>query len=519
MDVAVFKPLKTAWCKAVRAWKEENDSTNFPKEYFCSLMGKILKEQIKPEWFVSGFRSCGLFPFNADNIDYRKTILRRHHGTIENFAEANENDLFFSKIEENIDTQRLIQFRETGDKWKGDVEATDLFYFWKKAKNALDDFVAVGNMNEIDETHNQNNDLISEEEIAAWNVNGEETLIETISETDLLKFGYPETMIDKLILDFDNSSSVQTPVDIPSTSDAKKIHVISNEDVTNVTTFDVGKFLVPAASTSNPVEINNEDSIPFVSNTVEVSSEKDIPAVKHLQSKSDEVQLTVNDASQAASTSVISAKVAVSDENKHQSMSVVLSGVSAKVDFSDENHLQSMSVLSSEAYIQMMRAKSEKKRKAEETKIENKLKRLKKKEEKEKALKEKVPKVKKTKCTIDKSKPKSNEDRDGNSGSNPSCSMVGYAHVQYKLNQHVLIRTGNLYIPGKIKQIDENRKYRVRLMLKSGPSYWKWPEKSNYLWIKGKQIESVIKPPKKVSNRGQYSVEEMIALFQQPLFK
>lgn len=65
MDVAVFKPLKTAWCKAVRKWKQENDSSNFPKEYFCSLMDKILKEQIKPEWFVSGFRACGLFPFNA----------------------------------------------------------------------------------------------------------------------------------------------------------------------------------------------------------------------------------------------------------------------------------------------------------------------------------------------------------------------------------------------------------------------------------------------------------------------
>lgn len=27
-------------------------------------------ENVRPEYFVAGFRTCGLFPFSADGIDY-----------------------------------------------------------------------------------------------------------------------------------------------------------------------------------------------------------------------------------------------------------------------------------------------------------------------------------------------------------------------------------------------------------------------------------------------------------------
>lgn len=31
-------------------------------------------ENVRPEYFVAGFRTCGLFPFSADGIDYTKLI-------------------------------------------------------------------------------------------------------------------------------------------------------------------------------------------------------------------------------------------------------------------------------------------------------------------------------------------------------------------------------------------------------------------------------------------------------------
>lgn len=483
------------------------------------------------------FERVDFFPSTlyADNIDYRKVILKTHHGTIENFEEATENNLFLSKIEESIISVRLIQFRESGDEWKGDAEATELFYFWKKAKEALDDSIEIECMDVIDENHdNQMCELISEAEIAAWSDNDENALIEPISDADLLQIGYSESMIDNLFEYDDGSTSAQTPVELPKQIDAKAnvsgIKIISDVNVTNGTIFDVvkkgdGMFIVPAVNSNSldTAEICNEDSIPIVANNVEIRAEKeDNITLNSLQSKAHEVQVQPTIiADSKACISGVSAKVDI--RGKHEQMSMMLSRGSAKVQFNDKCKLQSMSVLSSEAYIHMMREKSEKKQKAEETRNENKLKRLKNKEEKEekqrmKALKEKVPKAKQAKCSNKKLlKPKSNEDPDGDSGANSNSATIG--HVQlYEKNQFVLIRTGNIYVPGKIKQIDENRKYHVRLMMKSGPIYWKWPANPNYIWIKRQKIKFAIKPPKKVSNRGQFTVDELNELYQQLLF-
>lgn len=92
MDVAIFGPLKKKWRAAVHSWKFKNHSfSTLSKEHFADLLHKVILENVKPEYFVAGFRTSGLYPFSADGIDYRKLIdANVVHDEVENEAEEKE---------------------------------------------------------------------------------------------------------------------------------------------------------------------------------------------------------------------------------------------------------------------------------------------------------------------------------------------------------------------------------------------------------------------------------------------
>lgn len=77
----------------------------------------------------SGFSCTGLFPFNADNVNYSKVILRKT-------SDVENNSLNISPqlelIERNIDKEPLKQFHETknnNSKWTGPKSRVDYLIF------------------------------------------------------------------------------------------------------------------------------------------------------------------------------------------------------------------------------------------------------------------------------------------------------------------------------------------------------------------------------------------------------
>lgn len=75
-DVSVFKPLKQEWKTTVRSWlsRPENVNSCVNKLNFCTLFEETLKGTNITNQIKNGFRKCGLFPLNPENVDYTKCV-------------------------------------------------------------------------------------------------------------------------------------------------------------------------------------------------------------------------------------------------------------------------------------------------------------------------------------------------------------------------------------------------------------------------------------------------------------
>ena len=73
LDVAFFRPVKIAWRNVLSEWKGTEDgikNTNIQKQNFPPLLAKmmgIIEPSIKDN-LISGFRKCGIFPLNVEEV-------------------------------------------------------------------------------------------------------------------------------------------------------------------------------------------------------------------------------------------------------------------------------------------------------------------------------------------------------------------------------------------------------------------------------------------------------------------
>jgi len=86
-DVSIFKPLKSYWKEVTRA-HNLNSKSPITKNNFGIIFKKAF-DKVKPESIINGFRTCGLYPFNPDAVDYNKCIPTR-------IAELQQPEVSFS---------------------------------------------------------------------------------------------------------------------------------------------------------------------------------------------------------------------------------------------------------------------------------------------------------------------------------------------------------------------------------------------------------------------------------------
>lgn len=74
LDVAAFHPLKVEWRKSVIDWRMYNQGIKIIREQFAPLLKKTIyrMEENLRQSIKSGFKTCGLVPFNANNIKFNK---------------------------------------------------------------------------------------------------------------------------------------------------------------------------------------------------------------------------------------------------------------------------------------------------------------------------------------------------------------------------------------------------------------------------------------------------------------
>ena len=73
-DVSVFHPVKMYWRKAVRDWHAKHPGEVLNKVTFAPLLREVIDFAAKPEKLVRGFQACGLYPLNANAVDYTKYL-------------------------------------------------------------------------------------------------------------------------------------------------------------------------------------------------------------------------------------------------------------------------------------------------------------------------------------------------------------------------------------------------------------------------------------------------------------
>lgn len=96
-DVAAFKPLKTCWNNKVLEWRRCNPMGSLTKEKFAPLLFEVIGDSISAETIKSGFKSCGLYPFDKQAIKISKCLGRSTTKSNENLKqnlERTQDDAF-----------------------------------------------------------------------------------------------------------------------------------------------------------------------------------------------------------------------------------------------------------------------------------------------------------------------------------------------------------------------------------------------------------------------------------------
>lgn len=132
LDIAVFGPMKNKWKLIVRKYKVENQGQEITKLQIPAELSQIINDPSMKSNIISGFKSTGLYPFSADNVDYDKIILRKN--SLEQKPKVNPAVAEHLKyLESKIDFELLDQFNLTkrrNHEWEGKPEASYLYNIW-----------------------------------------------------------------------------------------------------------------------------------------------------------------------------------------------------------------------------------------------------------------------------------------------------------------------------------------------------------------------------------------------------
>lgn len=106
---------------------------------------------------INGFAKCGLYPFNADAIDYGQLIKKGklNDNSVENNDQLVPKEIlnhFLTQFESNLDPNQLNEFKKSKHEWQEDICDVSLFKFWRKVGGSInsgDDSIQLSGANDI----------------------------------------------------------------------------------------------------------------------------------------------------------------------------------------------------------------------------------------------------------------------------------------------------------------------------------------------------------------------------------
>ncbi|KAI4464281.1 succinate dehydrogenase iron-sulfur protein [Holotrichia oblita] len=124
---AAFKPIKTGWRKGGLEWRRSNPSDVLTKEKFCPILDKVIDKYSKEGNIRSGFRACGLYPFDENAIDYSKCLGHNKSDSVKEIDKNNSQSrtLTFEKFRDIVGKDHITKFKEMSAAPLNTEEGTD----------------------------------------------------------------------------------------------------------------------------------------------------------------------------------------------------------------------------------------------------------------------------------------------------------------------------------------------------------------------------------------------------------
>ena len=140
-DVSVFRPLKSQWKKEMTVWKNANPSKTFARKDFAGLVDRALAK-ISSDIISNGFRACGIFPFDADAVDYSKCV-----PPFKNKPETDEQ----MDEQPNVHQEYAVALRVVEEIAKTGVSTVDEILHQLKSKVAADETQSIASMSHAED--------------------------------------------------------------------------------------------------------------------------------------------------------------------------------------------------------------------------------------------------------------------------------------------------------------------------------------------------------------------------------
>lgn len=213
------------WKKGIHRWRLENNGKKITKDVFAMILETTLNKMSNFADVVrNGFKTCGLIPFCADNIKFSKYFKDKDKagGSQDTSEQQREREdkqkgqgSVLEILEEEIPSEILVSFKQSGEIWEGAIEHTSLFMIWKKViartefDNRKNNFNEKSNVIEIENDSNlDRSDLIN-------TMNGQKENIDDLDITGLINVG---NLSLPIIFDFTNDLQLESPLPlIPNT--------------------------------------------------------------------------------------------------------------------------------------------------------------------------------------------------------------------------------------------------------------------------------------------------------------
>lgn len=80
-DVAAFKPIKNGWKKGVLNWRRTHINDAINKTNVAPILKHVI-DQLNTNILVNGFKACGLFPWDPNQIDFTKCLGKNKKETL-----------------------------------------------------------------------------------------------------------------------------------------------------------------------------------------------------------------------------------------------------------------------------------------------------------------------------------------------------------------------------------------------------------------------------------------------------